>query len=74
MCREIQDWFITTNIEKFKELCLEAGATKLFKVICETMISDRQSKQRKNLNEKNAMIIICTMMYGQSQQANWYRV
>ena len=74
-CAEkFKDGFITSDVEKFKALCLEAGATKLFDVICETMRSDRQSEQRKNLNEKRAMTIICTMMYGQSQQANWYQV
>lgn len=71
---KFKDGSLITDVDKFKELCFEAGATKLFNTIVETMRTDRQSEKRKELNEKRAMTIICTMMYGQSQQANWYQV
>ena len=38
------------------------------------METDRQSSRRKEINELRAMSIIYTLMYGQSQQANWFQV
>ncbi len=69
-----QNGNLATDVIDFQKLCIEAGATKLFDTIMETIRTGRQSDKRIELNEKRAMTIICTMMYGQSQQANWYQV
>ena len=63
-----------TDPREFKMLCAEAGSLKLFNTITEAMKSDRQSEQRQLLNERRAVSIIYMMMYGQSQQANWFQV
>ena len=63
-----------TDPGEFKMLCAEAGSFKLFNTITEAMKSDRQSEQRQLLNDRRAVSIIYMMMYGQSQQANWFRV
>ena len=38
------------------------------------MTTDRQSEERKLLNERRTVSIIYTLMYAQSQQANWFQV
>ena len=63
-----------TDPGQFRNLCIEAGSFKLFDTIIEAVNSDRQSEQRQLLNEKRAIPIIYMMMYGQSQQANWFQV
>ncbi len=65
---------LATDVNDFKILFIEAGATNLFDTIMETMRTGRQSDKRMELNEKRAITIICTMMYGESQHANWYQV
>ena len=59
---------------QFKELCKNAGANKIFNALLNAMTTDRQSDNRRNLNELRAMSIIYTLIYGQSQQANWFQV
>ena len=63
-----------TDPGKFKNLCIEAGSLKLYNTITEAVKNDRQSEQRQILNERRAISIIYMMMYGQSQQANWFQV
>ena len=63
-----------TDPSEFRKLCHEAGAFKIFDVILDAMSSERQSEQRKRLNEKRALSIIYVMLYGQSQAANWFQI
>ena len=63
-----------TDPGKFRNLCIEAGSLKLYNTITEAVKNDRQSEQRQILNERRAISIIYMMMYGQSQQANWFQV
>ena len=53
---------------------MKEGATKIFQAIMDVMKTERQSKKRKLLNERRTVSIIYTLMYGQSQQANWFQV
>lgn len=59
---------------QFKELCKNAGANNIFDALLNAMTTERQSDNRKSLNELRAMSIIYTLIYGQSQQANWFQV
>ena len=58
----------------FRKLCLEAGADKIFDYILNAMETDRQSGKRKAVNELRAVSVIYTLIYGQSQQANWFQI
>ena len=59
---------------EFQALCKQAGAHKIFDAMTDSMSTDRQSNKRKNLNELRAVSVIYTLIYGQSQQANWFQV
>lgn len=43
-------------------------------MILGAMATDRQSPERRHLNEKRAVSIIYSLVYGQSQRANWFQV
>ncbi len=58
----------------FKAFCKQAGAHKVFDAIIDFMSTDRQSDKRKGLNELRAVSVIYTLIFGQSQQANWFQV
>eukprot|EP00794_Sanderia_malayensis_P020709 gene20709-22741_t len=62
------------NPEKFEKMCEDAGATKIFPFIFNSLCSERMSKSRQDLNRVRTMVIICMMVYGQSQKANWFQV
>ena len=64
---------VTDPIE-FRQLCSDAGAVKIFDFILNAMETDRQSNKRKDTNELRTVSVIYTLMYGQSQQANWFQV
>ena len=53
---------------------MDAGAAKIFHTILEAMKSDCHSDKRHTLNERRTASIIYTLMYGQSQQGNWFQV
>ena len=63
-----------TDPVKFRQLCSYAGAVKIFDFILNAMETDRQSNKRKDTNELRTASVIYTLMYGQSQQANWFQV
>ena len=63
-----------TEPAAFKELCMEAGAAKIFPTIHDAMKSDCHSDKRCMLNERRTVSIIYTLMYSQSQQCNWFQV
>ena len=63
-----------TEPATFKELFMEAGAAKIFPTILDAMKSDYHSDKRCMLNERSTVSIIYTLMYGQSQQCNWFQV
>ena len=63
-----------TDPGEFRQLCREAGSLNLYDTIIGAMRNERQSEQRQLLNERRAVSIIYMMMYGQSQQANWFQV
>ena len=62
---------LVSDPQNFRKLCTEAGADKIFDFILNAMETDRQSSKRKGFNELRATPIIYTLIYGQSQQANW---
>ena len=53
---------------------MEAGATKIFNTILDAVKGDHHSDKRTLLNERRTVSIIYTLMYGQSQQCNWFQV
>eukprot|EP00795_Rhopilema_esculentum_P010098 gene10098-18751_t len=63
-----------TDPAQFKKLCNDAGATTIFETIVEAMSTARQTAERKKLIEKRAVSIIYSLVYGQSQRANWFQV
>ena len=63
-----------TDPVEFRKLCCDAGATTIFKIILGAMATDRQTPERRQLNEKRAVSIIYSLVYGQSQRANWFQV
>ena len=63
-----------TDLAQFKKLCIDAGATTIFETIFESMSTARQTAERKKLIEKRAVSIIYSLVYGQSQRANWFHV
>ena len=63
-----------TDPARFKRLCNDAGATTIFETILEAMSTDRQTAERKKFIEKRAVSIIYSLVYGQSQRANWFQV
>eukprot|EP00794_Sanderia_malayensis_P002757 gene2757-3187_t len=64
---------ITDPLE-FRKLCCDAGAHTIFDDILGAMTTDRQTLERRQLNEKRAVSIIYGLVYGQSQRANWFQV
>ena len=48
---KFKDESLITDVDKFKDLCIEAGATELFDTILATMRTNHQSEKRKELNE-----------------------
>ena len=64
---------ITDPVE-FRKLCHDAGATSIYEMILGAMATDRQTPGRRHLNEKRAVSIMYSLVYGQSQRANWFQV
>ena len=59
---------------RFKGICMEVGATSLFSTIHDAMSSDRMSDERQELRKLRVMVEMYTMMYSQSQRADWFHV
>eukprot|EP00112_Aurelia_sp_Birch-Aquarium-sp1_P025550 Seg855.2 transcript_id=Seg855.2/GoldUCD/mRNA.D3Y31 product="hypothetical protein" protein_id=Seg855.2/GoldUCD/D3Y31 len=60
--------------DAFESFCEQAGAKKLFSSIYNAMISEKMSKNRKDLSKVRTMVIIYMMVYRQSQKANSFQV
>ena len=56
-----------------KQICLSAGANKLFQTIFHAMSSDDHSANRQILNEKQTVAVIYMLLFGQSQKASWFQ-
>ena len=56
-----------------KEICLSAGANKLFKTIFHAMSSGHHSASWQALNEKKTEAMIYMLIFGQSQKASWFQ-
>ena len=56
-----------------KDLCISAGASKLFDTIMTAMSSEEKSSLRQHQNEKKAVSVIYMLVFGQSQKANWFQ-
>lgn len=50
---------------QFKELCKNAGANNIFNALLNAMTKERQSDNRKSLNELRVISIIYTLLYSQ---------
>lgn len=62
------------NPDKMEKICLEAGAINLFSSIYESMVTERQSSDRKKLNRSRTVVIIYMLLYGLSQKNNWFQI
>ena len=58
----------------FEAICIEAGASNLYKCIRDSMYSDNMSEERKHLTDIRTMVIIYIMMYSQSQKSNAFQI
>ena len=63
-----------TDPVEFRKLCCDAGETTIFGIIPGAMATDRQTPERRQLNEKRSVSMIYSLVYGQPQRANWFQV
>jgi hypothetical protein len=57
------------DVDKFQNICMQAGATNLFSTLYDAMTSSRMSDERQDLTKLRVMVVIYVMMYSQSQRA-----
>ena len=62
------------DLEKFRMMCISAGAPALFDTILSAITAPRHSAKRVNLNKKRAVYIIYKLCYCLSQQCNVLQV
>ena len=62
------------NPDLMEKICHEAGAINLFSSIYESMVTERQSSDRRQLNRNRTVVIIYMLLYGLSQKNNWFQI
>ena len=62
------------NPDKMEKICHEADAINLFSSIYESMVTERQSSDRRKLNRSRTVVIIYMLLYGLSQKNNWFQI
>ena len=58
---------------KFRQMCIDVGATKLFDAVHKSMLTKRKSKKRSEHLKKRTLAIIYTMCNGKNQRINQFQ-